>query len=157
MGLALRAARTRCSPNGGRRRSPNGTIKGATSQSSDQAARFYAGECAKVLQAYFHAAAIAGIGLDEVLMWVSSPREYPQAEEILRTHPAAEPLWDGLLRGALYGDERTAGNTITTVQQAMALFFQRSIRERCVPSATASGDRPRGPDQGGRHHLPAGP
>lgn len=113
-----------------------GTIKGATAQSSDQAARFYAGECAKVLQAYFHAAAIAGIGLDEVLMWVSSPREYPQAEEILRTHPAAEPLWDGLLRGALYGDERTAGNTITTVQQAMSLFFQRSIRERCVPSAT---------------------
>lgn len=114
----------------------NGTIKGATSQSSDQAARFYAGECAKVLQAYFHAAAIAGIGLDELLMWVSSPREYPQAEEILRTHPAAEPLWDGLLRGALFGDERTAGNTITTVQQAMALFFQRSIRERCVPSAS---------------------
>ncbi|MGE0229992.1 MAG: type IV secretory system conjugative DNA transfer family protein [Dehalococcoidia bacterium] len=113
-----------------------GTIKGATAQSSDQAARFYAGECAKVLQAYFHAAAIAEINLDEVLMWVSSPREYPQAEEILRTHPAAEPLWDGLLRGALYGDERTAGNTITTVQQAMSLFFQRSIRERCVPSAT---------------------
>jgi type IV secretion system protein VirD4 len=114
----------------------NGSIKGATSQSSDQAARFYAGECAKVLQAYFHAAAIANIGLEEVLMWASSPREYPQAEEILRTHPAAEPLWDGLLRGALYGDERTAGNTITTVQQSMALFFQRSIRERCVPSAT---------------------
>ena len=112
-----------------------GTIKGATTKSSDQAARFYAGECAKVLQAYFHAAAIAGRDLEEVLLWVSSPREYPQAEEILRTHPAAEPLWDGLLRGALYGDERTAGNTITTVQQAMALFFQRSIRERCVPTA----------------------
>lgn len=114
----------------------NGTIKGATAQSTDQAARFYAGECAKVLQAYFHAAAIAQKTLGEVLMWVSSPREYPQAEEILRTHPAAEPLWDGLLRGALYGDERTAGNTITTVQQSMALFFQRSIRERCIPSAT---------------------
>ncbi|WP_245916748.1 type IV secretory system conjugative DNA transfer family protein [Nocardioides gansuensis] len=112
-----------------------GTVKGATAQSTDQAARFYAGECAKVLQAYLHAAAIAGIGLEDVLTWVSSPRQYPQAEEILRTHPAAEPLWDGLLRGALYGDERTAGNTITTVQQAMALFFQRSIRERCVPSA----------------------
>jgi type IV secretion system protein VirD4 len=112
-----------------------GTIKGTTVQSSDQAARFYAGECAKVLQAYFHAAAIADIGLDDVLTWVSNPRQNPQAEEILRTHPAAEPLWDGLLRGALYGDERTAGNTITTVQQAMALFFQRSIRERCVPSS----------------------
>ena len=114
----------------------NGTIKGATAQSTDQAARFYAGECAKVLQAYFHAAAIAHKTLGEVLMWVSSPREHPQPEEILRTYPIAEPLWDGLLRGALYGDERTAGNTITTVQQSMALFFQRSIRERCIPSAT---------------------
>jgi type IV secretion system protein VirD4 len=113
-----------------------GTVKGATAQSTDQAARFYAGECAKVLQTYFHAAAIAGLGLEEVLMWVSSPRANPQAEEILRTHPAAEALWDGLLRGALYGDERTAGNTITTVQQAMSLFFQRSIRERCIPSAS---------------------
>lgn len=112
-----------------------GTIRGATAQSTDQAARFYAGECAKVLQAFFHAAAITGLGLEEVLVWVSSPRHHPQAEEILRTHPAAEPLWDGLLRGALYGDERTAGNTITTVQQAMGLFFQRSIRERCVPTA----------------------
>lgn len=112
-----------------------GTIRGATAQTSDQAARFYAGECAKVLQAYFHAAAIAGVHLDEVLTWVASPRQNSQAEEILRTHPAAEPLWDGLLRGALFGDERTAGNTITTVQQAMALFFQGSIRARCIPTA----------------------
>jgi hypothetical protein len=73
-------------------------------------------------------------------MWVSSPREYPQAEEILRTHPAAEPLWDGLLRGALYGDERTAGNTITTVQQAMSAVLPtfdpgtlRALRDRGRP------------------------
>jgi type IV secretion system protein VirD4 len=45
----------------------------------------------------------------------------------------AAPFWDGLLRGALHGDDRTAGNTITTVQQAMALFFQESIRRRCTP------------------------
>jgi type IV secretion system protein VirD4 len=38
-----------------------------------------------------------------------------------------------LLRGALRGDERTAGNTATTVQQSMALFFQEPIRQRCVP------------------------
>ncbi|MFJ2758773.1 type IV secretory system conjugative DNA transfer family protein [Nocardioides sp. NPDC087217] len=112
-----------------------GTVEGASAETGDQSARFYAGECAKVLQAYFHAAAIAGLGLDEVLTWVASPREHPQPEEILRTHPAAEPMWDGLLRGAINGDERTAANTITTVQQAMALFFQGSIRERCVPAA----------------------
>src|SRR5680860_1262879 len=51
-----------------------------------------------------------------------------------QTHPEAAPLWDGLLRGALHGDDRTAGNTITTVQQSLALFFQGSIRRRCVPS-----------------------
>ena len=112
-----------------------GTIKGATSQSSDQAARFYAGECAKVLQAYFHAAALAGLTLDDVLAWVANPRRHAAAEEILR-RPEAEPLWDGLLRGALNGDDRTAGNTITTVQQSMALFFQRSIRRRCLPSTS---------------------
>jgi type IV secretion system protein VirD4 len=111
-----------------------GTIKGATAQGTDQAARFYAGECAKVLQAYFHAAAIAGLGLDDVLMWVANPKQHPQPEEILRTHPEAAALWDGLLRGALHGDDRTAGNTITTVQQSLALFFQGSIRRRCVPA-----------------------
>jgi len=112
-----------------------GTIKGAAGAGNDQAARFYAGECAKVLQAYFHAAAIAGLDVDEVLRWVANPRQHPLPEEILRTHPDAAPLWDGLLRGALKGDDRTAGNTITTVQQALALFFQTSIRRRCVPAA----------------------
>jgi type IV secretion system protein VirD4 len=34
----------------------------------------------------------------------------------------------------LHGDDRTAGNTITTVQQAMSLFFQEQIRRRCMPS-----------------------
>lgn len=114
-----------------------GTIKGASLQSPDEAARFYAGECAKVLQAYFHAAALADCSLDELLEWVAAPQQHSQPEEILRTHLDAEPLWDGLLRGAIYGDERTAANTATTVQQAMALFFQSSIRDRCVPTAAS--------------------
>ena len=54
--------------------------------------------------------------------------------EILRRHPHAEPFWHGLLHGALNGDDRTAGNTVTTVQQAVSLFFQADIRRRCVPS-----------------------
>ncbi len=116
-----------------------GTVGGAVSHGTgDEAARFYAAEAAKVLQAYFHAAALAGASLDDVLLWVAEPHNATQPEEILRTHAAAATFWDGLLRGALHGDHRTAGNTITTVQQSMALFFQESIRERCVPRA----DRP---------------
>ena len=43
------------------------------------------------------------------------------------------------MHGALHGDGRTAGNTITTVQQAVSLFFQGDVRRRCIPSAGQSG------------------
>jgi type IV secretion system protein VirD4 len=111
-----------------------GTVRGAVAGGArDDAARFYAAEGAKVLQAFFHAAALTGRTLDHVLEWVADPKQATEPEEILRTHPQAAPFWDGLLRGALHGDDRTAGNTATTVQQSMALFFQESIRQRCVP------------------------
>lgn len=112
-----------------------GTVKGAiTGGTGDDAARFYAAESAKVLQGYFHAAALTGRTLEDVLRWVANPTAASQPMEILRRHPHAEPFWHGLLHGALNGDDRTAGNTVTTVQQAVSLFFQADIRRRCVPS-----------------------
>ena len=111
-----------------------GTIHGSATDSGDSAARFYAGEAAKVLQAYFHAAALAGYSLEHILRWVANPTAATEPGEILRTHPAAAPFWGGLLHGSLHGDPRTAGNTTATVQQAMSLFFQPGIRGRCVPS-----------------------
>ena len=111
-----------------------GTIKaGASSGSGDAAARFYAAQSAKVLQCYFHAAALAGHSLDRLLEWVARPQATHEPEEILLNHPGSAHFWHGLLRGALTGDDRTTGNTITTVQQAMSLFFQPDIRARCVP------------------------
>lgn len=111
-----------------------GTVKGALAGGhGDDAARFYAAEAAKVLQAYFHAAALSGRTLQDVLRWVANPLAATGPSEILREHPHAAPFWHGLLHGALRGDDRTAGNTITTVQQALSLFFQEPIRARCVP------------------------
>ena len=113
-----------------------GTVSGGLGAGvGDTAARFYAGEAAKVIQAYLHAAALIGGTLESVLGWVSHPLGAHEPGEILREHPHAAPYWAGLLHGALHGDDRTAGNTITTVQQALALFFQRAIRHRCIPSA----------------------
>ena len=86
-----------------------------------------------MLQAYCHAAALTGRSIEHVLEWVANPREATLPEEILRSHPNAAPFWHGLLHGALHGDDRTAGNTATTVQQAMALFFQEPLRARCTP------------------------
>lgn len=114
-----------------------GTVTGATSAGTDDgAARFYAAESAKVLQCFFHAAALTGRDLDYVLKWVANPAGASEPREILSHHPNAAPFWSRLLEKALFGDDRTAGNTITTVQQAMALFFQPEMRERCVPSPT---------------------
>ena len=111
-----------------------GTVKGAQEGGhEDSAARFYAAEAAKVLQAYFHAAALTGRTLDDVLRWVANPLSSTEPAEILREHPHAAPFWHGLLHGALNGDDRTAGNTVTSVQQAMSLFFQEPIRRRCIP------------------------
>jgi type IV secretion system protein VirD4 len=111
-----------------------GTVKGAVAGGyGDDAARFYAAEAAKVIQAFFHAAALTGRTLDHVLRWVANPSIASEPTEILREHPHAAPYWHGLLQGALHGDDRTAGNTTTTVQQAMSLFFQDDIRRRCVP------------------------
>ncbi|WP_109472424.1 type IV secretory system conjugative DNA transfer family protein [Ornithinimicrobium cavernae] len=111
-----------------------GTVKGAVAEGhGDQAARFYAAEAAKVIQAYFHAAALTGRTLEDVLAWVANPLNAHEPGEILREHPHAARFWHGLLHGALHGDDRTAGNTTTTVQQALSLFFQAPIRRRCVP------------------------
>lgn len=111
-----------------------GTVKGAVSGGTgDDAARFYAAEAAKVIQAYFHAAALTGQHLEQVLTWVANPLAASDPVEILREHPHSAPFWYGLLEGSLRGDDRTAGNTVTTVQQAMSLFFQADIRGRCVP------------------------
>ncbi|QOK22352.1 type IV secretory system conjugative DNA transfer family protein [Janibacter indicus] len=132
-----------------------GTIKGgAQSGQSDDAARFYANEAAKVLQCYLHAAALTGSDLDEVLEWVAQPLATSRPTDILRNHPHASPHWAGLLEGALRGDPRTAGNTITTVQQAMALFFQEDIRRRCVPGpGREATDIARIIEQGGTIYL----
>ena len=112
-----------------------GTVTGAVAGGrADSAARFYAAETAKVLQGFFHAAALTGRTLEHVLEWVANPVAAEQPTEILRSHPHAARFWDGLLGGALHGSADTVGNTVTTVQQAMSLFFQPAIRARCVPS-----------------------
>ena len=89
-----------------------------------------------MIQSFFHAAALTGRTLEHVLEWVANPWGAVEPFEILRVHPDAAPFWHGLLLGALNGDERTVGNSITTVQQAMNLFFQAEIRARCIPTET---------------------
>jgi type IV secretion system protein VirD4 len=132
-----------------------GTVTGAVhGGQGDEAARFYAAEAAKVIQAFLHAAALTGRTLHDVLRWVANPAGTVEPVEILREHPHAAPFWPGLLDGALHGDDRTAGNTTTTVQQALSLFFQAEIRRRCIPGpGRPATDLATVIDQGGTIYL----
>ena len=102
------------------------------------ASRFYTAEAAKVTAGFLHAAALADHTLDQLLRWVADPTAAVEPVHILRRHSHAAPQWHGLLHAALHGDERTAANTATTVQQALGLFFQPALRARCTPTP----DRP---------------
>jgi type IV secretion system protein VirD4 len=113
-----------------------GTVKGAaTASGNDASARFYAAEAAKVLQGYFHAAALTGRTLGHVMEWVADPVGTETAEAILSQHPHAEQHWAGLLHGSLRGSADTVANTVATVQQAMSLFMHSDAVRRCVPSS----------------------
>lgn len=100
----------------------------------NEAGRFYAEEAAKVIAGFLHAAGLAGHDLDHLLRWVANPTGSIEPTEILRNHPDAAAHWHGRLAAALHGDDRTAANTATTVQQALGMFFQPALRRRCTPS-----------------------
>lgn len=103
------------------------------SAQEDSAARFYAAEAAKVLQGWFHAAALAGYTVERITQWAADPTHAQEALTVLNG-PAATPLWGSLVNATLTGDADTVGNTISTIQSALAVFFQADMMRRCVPS-----------------------
>ena len=106
-----------------------GTVKGAVANGSAADARFYAAESAKVIQAFFHAAALTGRLMKDMLRWVANPSAATEPEEILRNHPHAARNWDGLLRGALHGDDRTA---VQRTELVHADHYRRILRSWCA-------------------------
>lgn len=112
-----------------------GTILKATHQ--DSAAQFYAGEAAKVLQGWFHAAALANYSIERIVEWAADPTHATDALAVLNG-PAATPRWGALVNATLTGDGDTVGNTISTIQSALSVFFQEDMLRRCVPGP----DRP---------------
>ena len=70
-----------------------GTVKGAVAGGyGDDAARFYAAEAAKVIQAFFHAAALTGRTLDHVLRWVANPLDRERADRDSPRASACRPV-----------------------------------------------------------------
>lgn len=113
-----------------------GTVTGK--QGNDDAARFYAHQAGVVIGCMLHAAALTGRTIEHVMRWVTQGNDgsVSEPEKILMTHPHAEPTWAGLLARAIRtGDDRTTGNTWTTVDQALAVFQHRDVVQRCTPAS----------------------
>ena len=71
-----------------------GTLQNSSSGGGDDpAARFYAAEVGKVLAALFHAAALTGRGLEELIRWVANPDSAGEAVEVLRQHRRPSRSW----------------------------------------------------------------
>ncbi|GAA1219102.1 type IV secretory system conjugative DNA transfer family protein [Kitasatospora nipponensis] len=98
---------------------------GAAAQSSEGAA-FYKGQASKILAAYFHAAALDGASLDQVLKWARKLTD-PAPVGILNAHPGAGPGWADMLRTATSGDSRTVGNTASTLDAALEPLMHQSV------------------------------
>ena len=99
-----------------------GTIKAALGGGyGDDAARFYAAEAAKVIQAFFHAAALTGRSLDDVLGWVASPASAGEPAESSKDGAFNHEISD------LVGQVRVARRTWQTGAMAGRTFSGEDI------------------------------
>jgi type IV secretory pathway TraG/TraD family ATPase VirD4 len=99
-----------------------GTQKGQ----SDEAASFYRMQASTVLGCLLHAAALDGARLRDVLRWASRFDD-PAPRAILDHHPGAGPGWADRLADAVTGDDRTVGNTRSTLANALACFAHAAV------------------------------
>ncbi|MGW3163311.1 type IV secretory system conjugative DNA transfer family protein [Streptomyces sp. NPDC001142] len=109
---------------------------GSAAQSSEGSA-FYKGQAAKILAAYFHAAALDGATLDWVLKWARKLTD-PAPLGILNARPGAGPGWADMLRTATTGDSRTVGNTASTLDAAL----EPLMHEPVIQALQGNGEAP---------------
>ncbi|MFC9233647.1 type IV secretory system conjugative DNA transfer family protein [Streptomyces decoyicus] len=113
-------------------------VSGASKSGGDEAASFYRDQAADVLMCLLHAAALDGAGIRQVLKWARRFTD-PTPRAILDHHPGAGPQWADKLISATSGDERTVGNTRSTLSRALAPFaHEEVIRSLDVDTDTAT-------------------
>ncbi|WP_327072034.1 type IV secretory system conjugative DNA transfer family protein [Kitasatospora sp. NBC_01302] len=93
---------------------------------SDEGASFYRRQATTVLACLLHAAALDGASFRDVLRWASRFDD-PAPRAILDHHPGAGPGWADRLADAITGDERTVGNTRSTLSGSLACFAHQAV------------------------------
>ena len=112
-----------------------GTVKGAINGGTgDDAARFYAAEAAKVLQAYFHAAALTGRTLEDVLRWVANPPPPPTRARSCASTRTPRRSGTACCTARCTATTAPPATPSPRCSRPCRLFFQADIRRRCIPS-----------------------
>lgn len=120
------AQKSRTAENRGRAFAAGGGTTRAAAES--EGAAFYRHRAGTLLMCLFHAAALDGASLRDVLRWAAHPGD-PAPHTILATNPGAVPGWDDKLHGLLTGDSRMLTNTLGTVELALAPFDHPDVLE----------------------------
>ncbi|HEX3829084.1 MAG TPA: TraM recognition domain-containing protein [Sporichthyaceae bacterium] len=89
-------------------------------------ALFYKQRAGAMIMCLLHAAALDGASIRNVLAWSRRPTD-PAPRRILDRSPDAAPGWGDKLAGLVTGDERTVGNTLATLEQALAPFDHEHV------------------------------
>ncbi len=92
----------------------------------DEATTFYKRQATTVLSCLLHAAALDGASLRDLLRWTERFND-PAPRAILDHHPGAGLGWADRLATAVTGDERTVGNTKSTLSGALACFAHAAV------------------------------
>jgi hypothetical protein len=129
-GIRSRAAWIRWWPNVRLKRLPRARSRLRWAVAMDDAARFYAAEAAKVIQAFFHAAALTGHSIDDVMRWWRPRRSLANRPRFCLSIPMRRHIVCGCC---------TALCTVMSAppvirSRPFSLLFQEDIRRRCVPS-----------------------
>lgn len=93
---------------------------------TDEGASFYRDQASALLACLLHAAALDGASLRDVLRWARRLDD-PAPRSILDHHPGAGPQWADMLVSVTSGDDRTVGNTRSTLSRALACFAHERV------------------------------
>lgn len=94
--------------------------------SGDESSSFYRDQAATLLACLLHAAALDGASLRDVLRWARRLDD-PAPRSILDHHPGAGPQWADMLLTVTSGDDRTVGNTKSTLSRALSCFAHERV------------------------------
>lgn len=112
-------------------------VAGAGVGEGVQNASYWTGVATAILRCYFHAAALAGRTITDVVRWSTQPAN-PEPIQILRSMEAvgrAAQGWAGELESGASADGETRGNMWAGVRRALDCFADPDVLASCSPSA----------------------